>query len=140
MTSIVKYGAIGDGVTDCSPAIKKALENETELYFPSGTYVITEEMLIPSNRHLCLDKDAVIFAADHCFDKEENLSMISNADHVNGNENIIIEGGKIDANNLHNRRKHWKYGPNSGLTFCFMRVKNLTVRNLISHNAETYNF
>lgn len=140
MTSIVEYGAIGDGVTDCSPAIKKALECERELYFPGGTYVITETLLIPSNRHLCLAEDAVIFAADHCFDKEGILSIISNADHINGNENIIIEGGKIDANNIHNRRQHWKYGPNSGLTFCFMRVKNLTVKNLISHNAETYNF
>jgi len=48
MTDIRKYGAIGDGVTDCSPAIQKALEVETEIYFPAGVYVITEELLIPS--------------------------------------------------------------------------------------------
>ena len=140
MTEITKYGAIGDGVANCSPAIKEALETEKELYLPAGVYVITEPLLIPSNRHLLLDKDAVILAADHCFDKAGILSMISNEDHVNGNENIIIEGGKIDANNLHNRREHWKYGPNSGLMFCFMRVNNLTVKNVICHNAETYNF
>ncbi|MBQ8803922.1 MAG: hypothetical protein IJZ53_09825 [Tyzzerella sp.] len=140
MIDVTKYGAVGDGVTDCSPAIKKALENEKELHFPAGTYVITEELLIPSNRHIYLDKDAVIFAADHCFDKEGVRAVITNADHVNGNENIIIEGGKVDANNVHNGRAHWKYGPNWGLTFCFMRVKNLTVKNLISHNAESYNF
>ena len=140
MTNITKYGAVGDGVTNCSPAIAKALECETEIYFPAGVYVITEELLIPSNRHLCLDKDAVIFAADHCFDKDGTRAVITNADHVNGNENIVIEGGKVDANNIHNRRKHWKDGPNWGLMFCFMRVKNLTVKNLICHNAETYNF
>lgn len=140
MTDITKYGAIGDGVTNCSPAIKKALETETELYFPAGVYVITEELLIPSNRHLCLDKEAVIFAADHCFDKDGIRAVITNADHVNGNENIVIEGGKIDANNIHNRREHWKDGPNWGLMFCFMRVKNLTVKNVICRNAETYNF
>lgn len=140
MTDIRKYGAIGDGVTDCSPAIKKALEVETEIYFPAGVYVITEELLIPSNRHICLDKEAVLFAADHCFDKDGTRAMITNADHVNGNENIVFEGGKVDANNIHNGRENWKDGPNWGLTFCFMRVKNLTVKNLVSHNAETYNF
>lgn len=140
MTDITKYGAVGDGVANCSPAIKKALANETEIYFPAGVYVITEPLFIPSNRHLRLDQDATIFAADHCFDKDGILSMISNEDHINGNENIMIEGGKIDANNINNRREHWKNGPNSGLTFCFMRVKNLTVKDLISHNAETYNF
>lgn len=140
MTDIKKYGAVGDGKTNCSPAIKKALELETEIYFPAGVYVITEELLIPSNRHLRLDKDAVIFAADGCFNKEGIRAVITNADHENGNENIVIEGGKVDANNIHNGREHWKTGPNWGLTFCFMRVKNLTVKNLISHNAETYNF
>lgn len=140
MISITQYGALGDGKTNCSPAISKALENETEIYFPAGIYAITEELLIPSNRHLCLDKDATIFAADNCFNKAGVRAIITNADHENGNENIIIEGGKVDANNIHNGRASWKHGPNRGLTYCFKRVKNLTVKNMISHNADSYNF
>lgn len=140
MINIAEFGAIGDGKTNCSPAIAKALETETEIFFPAGVYAITEELLIPSNRHLFLDKDAVIFAADDCFNKTGVRAIITNADHENGNENIIIEGGKVDANNIHNGRKDWKLGPNRGLTYCFKRVKNLTVKNMISHNADSYNF
>lgn len=140
MASIIQYGAVGDGVTDCSPAIAEALEHEEEIYFPAGVYAITETLRIPSNRHLILGDEAVIHAADHCFDKAGTVAVITNADHINGNENIVIEGGEVDANNVHNGRAHWKDGPNWGLTFCFMRVKNLTVKNLISHNAESYNF
>lgn len=140
MTDITKFGAIGDGKTNCSPAIAKALETESEIYFPSGIYAITEELLIPSNRRLVLAEDATIFAADHCFDKAGVRAIITNADHIGGNENITIEGGKIDANNITNGRANWKDGPNMGVTFCFKRVKGLTVKNLISHNADSYNF
>lgn len=140
MTDITKFGAVGDGKTDCSPAIAKALETETEIFFPAGVYAITRELLIPSNRHLVLDKDATIYAADHCFDKPGVRAIITNADHENGNENITIEGGKVDANNCTNGRADWKLGPNRGLTFCFKRVKGLTVRDLVSHNADSYNF
>lgn len=140
MVNITQYGAIGDGKTDCSPAIAEALKRETEIFFPAGVYAITEELLIPSNRRLCLDKDATIFAADHCFDKADIRAIITNADHVNGNENIVIEGGKVDANNMHNGRADWRKGPNRGLTYCFKNVKNLTVKNMISHNADSYNF
>lgn len=36
MVNITQYDAVGDGKTNCSPALEKALENETELYFPGG--------------------------------------------------------------------------------------------------------
>ena len=140
MTDVTKYGAVGDGITDCSPAIAKALATEPSLYFPAGTYVLTEPLRIPSHRHLKLHRDATLFAADHCFDKAGTLAIIVNADMENGNENILLEGGKVDANNLHNGRADWIKGPNCGLTFSFKRVKGLTVRDLVSHNADSYNF
>ena len=31
MTDITLYGAVGDGVFNCSPAIRQALEKETEI-------------------------------------------------------------------------------------------------------------
>lgn len=139
MIDITQYDAVGDGKTNCSPAIAKALEKETELYFPPGIYAITEELQIPSHRHLCLNKEAVIFAADNCFNKAGITGVITNKDHINGNEDIVIEGGKIDANNIHNCRADWKHGPNSGLTFFFKRMKKLRIKNLISHNADAYN-
>jgi hypothetical protein len=56
--SIRDFGAVGDGVADDTAAINRALfqlycrENNTEirrsLYFPAGTYRITESIIIPS--------------------------------------------------------------------------------------------
>ena len=139
MTDITKYGAVGDGAFDCSPAIRAALEKETEIFFPEGTYVITETVRIPSNRHVKLDAGAVIFAADHCFDRAGDRAILTNADPENGNENIVFEGGKIDANNVNNTRADWVTGPSSGLTFCFYRVKGLTLRCMNLHNSDSYN-
>ena len=140
MKSILEYGAVGDGVTNCSYAICEALKNEKEIFFPKGVYSIEETIYIPSDRHIKLDDEAVIFAADGCFKGEDAIGIITNADVENGNENIVIEGGKVDANNINNARLDWLHGPNSGLTFAFKKVKNLTIRNLISHNSESFNF
>ncbi len=139
MTDITHYGAVGDGIFDCSYAIKEALAKETEIFFPTGVYVITETLRIPSNRHILLDTDAVIYAADHCFDREGTRAIITNEDTEGGNENIIFEGGRVDGNNVNNTRAHWVTGPSSGLTFCFHRVKGLTLRNLNIHNSDAYN-
>lgn len=56
--SIRDFGAVGDGVTDDTAAINRALfqlycrENNTEirraLYFPAGTYLVTETIIIPT--------------------------------------------------------------------------------------------
>ena len=138
MTDITKYGAIGDGQTDCSPAIKKALECESEIFFPSGTFLITEELLIPSNRHIKLSDDAVIFAKEGCFNKAGIRAVITNADYENGNENIIFEGGTVNANNHGNHKADWNKGPSQGLTFSFINVTGLTVRNLTIINSESY--
>ena len=139
MTSILTYGAKGDGSFDCSPAIQAALKNEKHILFPAGIYCITETMRIPSGRHITLEEGAVIYAADGCFNRAGVRAIITNDDYENGNADIVIEGGKIDANNLGNARESWINGPSSGLTFCFQNVKGLTVRNMAIHNSESYN-
>lgn len=139
MTSILNYGAVADGYTDCSSAIARALEKEREIYFPAGVYALTEPIRIPSHRHLQLDEGAVLFAKDGCFDKVGCVCVVTNEDPVGGNREIIIEGGKIDANNPGNAREDWRTGPNSGLTAYFKKVQNLTIRNVVFHNSESYN-
>lgn len=48
------YGAVGDGVTDCTVAIQNAINDIANgvvkgvLYFPSGIYVITDTLITPS--------------------------------------------------------------------------------------------
>ena len=50
VASVLKYGAIGDGITDDTVAIQNALNAEQSLYFPAGTYLISSTLTIPSNR------------------------------------------------------------------------------------------
>ncbi len=139
MVSILTYGAVADGRTDCSPAIKKALAKEEALFFPAGVYALSEAMCIPSHRHIKLEDGAVLLAADDCFNKAGCVSVITNADHEHGNEDIILEGGKIDANNPGNARIDWVTGPNAGLTAYFKKVRHLTLRDINFHNSESYN-
>ena len=139
MVLVTDFGAIADGVTDCSSFLEKAIENASKIYFPEGVYLITRPIKIPSNKHLILDEKATIFACDGCFNTPESRAVITNSDYENGNENIVFEGGKLDANNLGNARENWATGPNCGLSFSFQNVKNLTIKNCTIHNSEAYN-
>lgn len=53
VVNVKEYGATGDGVTDDTTAIGTALTlaNSTKrmLYFPSGEYIVTSNMIIPDN-------------------------------------------------------------------------------------------
>jgi len=45
--SVKKYGALGDGVTDDTEAIRRALEQEKILYFPQGIYLVSDTISLP---------------------------------------------------------------------------------------------
>lgn len=49
------FGAMGDGVTNDTEAIKKAIETGKAVYFPSGTYLLYEQ--ITANQNICLYGD-----------------------------------------------------------------------------------
>ena len=44
--SVTSFGAVGDGVHDDTDAIKLALNTSKALYFPAGTYLISETLII----------------------------------------------------------------------------------------------
>ena len=58
--SVKYYKAKGDGNADDTSAFTKALENNSRVYVPGGTYRITGELLIPENCELELARDAVL--------------------------------------------------------------------------------
>ena len=54
--SVKDYGAKGDGITDDTIAIKKAIKNEDLIFFPSGTYLITDSLHLDSKNLIGADK------------------------------------------------------------------------------------
>ncbi|MDF1823958.1 MAG: glycosyl hydrolase family 28-related protein [Verrucomicrobiales bacterium] len=41
------YGAVGDGITDDTSAIKNAFQSEREIHFPAGVYLISDGLELP---------------------------------------------------------------------------------------------
>ena len=50
--SVMDFGAVGDGTTDDTAAIQAALDNSSQVNFPSGTYVISSALVLSSNSTL----------------------------------------------------------------------------------------
>lgn len=96
--SVKDYGASGDGVTDDTNAIQKALNDGGTIYIPNGVYIITAPLVFYSNTRLFLDPSAEI--------KQTNTSAkcvmrsYNTATDIlyNGVHDVIINGGIINAN------------------------------------------
>lgn len=58
--SVKYYNAAGDGDADDTSAFTKALENNSRVYVPGGTYRITGELTVPENCELELGRDVVL--------------------------------------------------------------------------------
>lgn len=64
--NILSYGAVGDGVTDCTQAIQNAIDDIStsdgggKIYFPTGEYLVTNTIYLKSNVSLIGDGDSSI--------------------------------------------------------------------------------
>lgn len=89
--SVKSYGAKGDGVTDDTNAIKSALNELVPavggtIYLPTGTYIISETILIGGN---------VTIYGDGVFNSLIKLADNSNCDIISNDENTIMYYIKI---------------------------------------------
>lgn len=89
--SVKSYGAKGDGVTDDTNAIKSALNDLVPgvggtIYFPTGTYIISETILIGGN---------VTIYGDGVFNSLIKLAANSNCNIISNDENTIMYYIKI---------------------------------------------
>jgi hypothetical protein len=67
IVNIKDFGAVGDGVTDDTQAIKKALNTGNKVYFPKGRYRITETLSLYAGAVICGDSRRKTFLiADGC--------------------------------------------------------------------------
>lgn len=50
--SVKDYGAVGDGTTDDTTAIQTAIDTESPVYFPEGSYLITSDLSLNKRQRL----------------------------------------------------------------------------------------
>lgn len=115
--NILNYGAIGDGVTDCTKAIQAALDSHKyPVYIPAGTYIVNDTIILHDGCTVIGDgMDSVIKLAS-----KSNVDYIIMSDGfkankgtdnhdfkfyctlsgfaINGNRNSSITGKTADTN------------------------------------------
>ncbi|MEI8245738.1 MAG: hypothetical protein WCI51_07905 [Lentisphaerota bacterium] len=136
----------GNGINDDAPGIQALLDSgagEVRLPKPKVCYLIGNTLRINSNQTLKIDRDAVIKLKPHAA-----KPMLSNSSHEKGNENISVEGGIWNMDNLnqplteYQKTRNWKhpYEETSyiGILMRFDNVKNLRLASLTLKDPVTF--
>ncbi len=126
--NISLYGAIGDGVTDCSDAFKKAVEKCSKsgggmVMVPEGTF-LTGPIYLKSNVNLYISENATVKVSDEkrkylpvVFTRWEGVECMNYSPliYANGEENIAITGkGIFDGQGSNENWWSWKGNKDSG--------------------------
>lgn len=131
--NVKKYGAVGNGSTDDTVAIRTALNENTHIYIPSGTYKVsfTENdgtypcaFIVPSNRIITLAPDAVLTSdgyndVRYCFFRLLEV------------ENITIQGGSI----IGERDTHIGTSGEWGMGISLSSAKNVHIKDMYIANC-----
>lgn len=138
-TDVRSCGAKGDGVHNDAPAFIEAAEQGNTVYVPPGTYIIGETLRLGSDTHIIASPAAYIKLAAGA-QKTRYDFLLTNADTVNGNENISVTGGVWDGNSMENDRGKNMFDPEatSGALFSFTNVKGLELKNFTLKNSLCY--
>ena len=136
----------GDGVNDDASGIQALLDSgDGEIYLPKpkNCYLIGETLRIHSNQTLRLDRSAIVRLKPNAA-----KVMLSNASHETGDENISVEGGIWDLDNLNQplteyqqTRKGKPFYEESyyaGILMRFNNVKNLRLASLTLKDPVTF--
>jgi len=97
--TIKDFGAVGDGATDDSDAIERALDKfkgKGRVNIPAGTYIVTRTIVIPSNTHLSGEgKDSVIKMKHNV---GRDTTLMRTGERGVKKENIVLENFTLDFN------------------------------------------
>lgn len=139
--NVREFGAMGDGRSDDTAALQRALEGgRRTVVIPTGTYLIRAALRLDSETILRADPQAIIRLADGAGNSVD-VFLLRNRDETAGNHDLVIEGGIWDGNNEHNPRGAAAQMPcYTGVAFHFANVQRLAMRNLVIRNPETYAF
>ena len=113
--SVKDFGAVGDGVTDDTAAIQAAIDAATAVYFPEGTYKITDTISNTTATTIEL-----IGYGEVLIDVQANVSGTPNVFQLGANgvtTDIKVSNIKFDGN-------HSTYGDND-------RILNLTANHVL---------
>lgn len=123
--------------------IQEMLDRCGDVYIPDGLYMIDESLVIHDNTHLRLAKNAILKLCDNA-----NCEIIINDKLARGyNENITVEGGIWDGNNINQTRynqppNEWPteyvFGRYFGVFMRFIGVRNLRICNLTVKDPNAY--
>ncbi len=132
------YGAQGNGDGDDAPGIQAALDTGRGLVvIPYGVYRIGRTLRVPSHTRLCVHARARLFLADGA-GTDQDTFLLTNAQHERGDEDIHIEGGIWDGNNVHNPRGSDAPHSYTGVLLNLFHVRGLTLRSLTLRDPESY--
>lgn len=97
VVSVLDFGAVGDGITDCTKAFQKALGNGMRTVFvPAGVYR-TREITLPSLSTLIGEskEKTILVLADEASKKER---LVTNRNPFKGNHHIKVAHLTLDWN------------------------------------------
>ena len=95
--NVADFGAVGDGITDCTEAFEKAFGNgRVIVHVPEGTY-ITKGIRLPSFTGLIGKGKGVTTIKLH-EKAPKGTRLVTNFHHRKGNRNILVEGMSLDWN------------------------------------------
>lgn len=139
--SVLEFGAKGDGTFEDTAAFQAAANSgEPVIYIPRTTssYVITDEILLPSNITFLHDVNAKLIRKSGTLQPGE-VSFYRNSDYVNGNSNIHIIGGYFDCNGANNTRVD-QNGYGGGVGFRFKGLINGSFRDVTIKDPNCFSF
>lgn len=141
IVSVLDYGAVGDGITDCTEAFKKAVSTGFRcVIVPPGQYKI-KGIRLPSYTELIGSgtEQTQLILSDSA---PKKTTLLTNWHYLKGNSHIRIEGLTLDWNNKRIQKdKRTASGgtASSGLTLAhvhFALVRNVTVKDPGLHGVD----
>lgn len=140
-TSVLNFGALGDGMHDDYAAFQAALDSGVNtVVVPQGIYLISKTLKVPSNTTILADPSAKMVMKS-VSRRKRNDFLLSNSDAEKGNQNIRIIGGIWDGNNtaVENAKPDiFDKNGYSGAVLNFVNVENLTLSDMVLANSVTY--
>ncbi len=160
------FGAVYDGVTDCSAAINRCIQEHDHVCFRgTATASVCRPIIVREGTWLDLDPNFTLRLADaaNCLLVKNKYAESAYFSEKNGHpefmselypgfdpedwvlgppeRNIRITGGTFDGNGANQARQDWRYGAMGyyGTALCFVNVDGFEMSNVRIRNPATYN-